>query len=144
MTGSPTMDRFTRIYLAVLVLVAIAGFGWWISGWDSRVSQINAIIAEEPELATYPYTFRVLSLENGTAEISSPRSAEVPVIQFLRIVYPEFANSSVMDDSVMAAQDRLARMQSRAAKLVSDMDDVESIRWTIDRQWYAANGIYLD
>ena len=82
--------------------------------------------------------------EDTTAEISSPRSAEVPVIQFLRIVYPEFANSSVMDDSVMAAQDRLASMQSRAAKLVSDMDDVESIRWTIDRQWYAANGIYLD
>lgn len=138
------MDQFTRTYLAVLVLVAIAGFGWWISGWDSRVSQINAIIAQDSELATYPYKFRVLSLKKGTAEISSPRSAEVPAIQFLRIVYPEFANSSVVDDSVMAAQDRLASMQSRAAKLVSDMDDVESIRWTIDRKWYAANGIYLD
>jgi hypothetical protein len=35
-------------------------------------------------------------------------------------------------------------MQSHAGKLVSDMDGVDSIRWTIDRKWYAANGVYLD
>jgi hypothetical protein len=142
--GSPGLDRFTRTYLVVLTVIAVAGIAWWLSTWDSRLSQMNKILASDAQLAGYPYQFKVISLENGVAEISSPRSAEVPVIQFLRIIHPEFNNSSVVDESVMAAQDELARMQSHAGKLVSDMDEVDSIRWTIDRKWYASNGVYLD
>ena len=144
MTGSPGLDRFTRIYLVALSIVAVAGIAWWLSTWDSRVSQMNKTLATDVELASYPYQFRVLSLENGIAEISSPRSAEVPVIQFLRIINPEFKNNSVTDEPVMTAQDKLARLQARAGKLVSEMDEVDSIRWTIDRKWYASNGVYLD
>jgi hypothetical protein len=132
------------MYLVILTIIAIAGIAWWLSTWDSRLSQMNTTLAADVELASYPYQFKVLSLKNGVAEISSPRSGEVPVIQFLRIIHPEFKNSSVMDESVMAAQDKLAGMQSRAGKLVSDMKGVDSIRWTIDRKWYASNGVYLD
>ncbi|MCB1705729.1 MAG: hypothetical protein KDI17_12750 [Halioglobus sp.] len=138
------LDRFTKNYLIGLVLVAVAGLGWWLSSWDARVSQINDMLAADGELATYPYQFHVLSLENGVAEIASPRSAEVPVIRFLRIVYPEYANASVTDSAVMAAQDRLVAVQSRAAKLVSEQDGVDAIRWTIDRNWYASQGIQLE
>ena len=65
-------------------------------------------------------------------------------MQFLRVVYPELNNASVTDDSMMAAQDTLASIQSHAGKLVKSQDYVESIRWTIDRKWYAYHGIYLD
>lgn len=140
----PGLDQFTKRYLTVLLIATVLGLVYWFSGWDTRVNQLNAILKDDTELAAYPYRFKVLSLENGIAEISSPRSAKVPVIQFLRIVYPELRSRGVLDDSVMAAQDRLATIQSRAGKLVSDQEDVKSIRWSIDQQWYVSQGVYLD
>ena len=138
------LDAFTKRYLAVLLVLAAGLLLWWLAGLDSRVSALNALLRADPQLAAYPYRFEVLSLENGVAEISSPRSAQVPVVQFLRLVYPELATTSVTDDAMMAAQKALVQMQSRAGKLVSAQDDVQSIRWTLDRDWYAYQGIYLD
>jgi hypothetical protein len=144
MADSPGLDQFTKWYLAGLLIVTVLGLGWWFSGWDARVSQLNVILEVDTETAAYPYRFKVLSLENGIAEISSPRSAKVPVIQFLHIAYPELRNYGVLDEPVMAAQDKLAAIQARVGKLVSDQADVKSIRWSIDRQWYASQGVYLD
>lgn len=144
MSEKPQLDAFTKRYLIGLLVIAVLGLAWWFSGWDARVGQLNAILEADAELAAYPYQFKVISLENGVAEISSPRSGEVPVIKFLRIVFPELRNSGVMDEPVMAAQDKLVTIQSRAGKLVSDEADVKSIRWSIDRNWYASQGIYLD
>lgn len=144
MAENPGLDQFTKRYLAGLLAVALLGLVFWFSSWDTRVSQLNAILEADTELASYPYRFKVLSLKDGIAEISSPRSAEVPVIQFLRIVYPELRSHGVLDESVMAAQDKLATLQSRAGKLVSEQVDVKSIRWSIDRQWYSSQGVYLD
>tara|TARA_R110001592_G_scaffold357416_1_gene660536 strand:+ start:90385 stop:90819 length:435 start_codon:yes stop_codon:yes gene_type:complete len=138
------LDDFTKRYLVGLLVIAVLGLAWWFSGWDRRVGQLSAILEADAELAAYPYQFKVISLENGVAEISSPRSAEVPVIKFLRIVFPELRNSGVMEESVMAAQDKLVAIQSRAGKLVSDEEDVKSIRWSLDRKWYESQGLYLD
>ena len=111
-----------------------------------RVTGVDVLdqVLADPELAAYPYQFEVISLQDGVAEMSSPRSAQVPVSQFLRLVYPQLANTSVTDDAMMAAQDTLATLQSRAAKLVASQGDVNSVRWTLDREWYAYHGIYLD
>ncbi|CAA0121223.1 Uncharacterised protein [Halioglobus japonicus] len=144
MTEKPRLDDFTKRYLVGLLVIAVLGFAWWFSGWDRRIGQLNAILEADEELSAYPYQFKVLSLEDGVAEISSPRSAEVPVIKFLRIVFPQLRDSSVTDESVMAAQDELVTVQSRAGKLVSDEEDVKSIRWSLDRQWYESQGMYLD
>jgi hypothetical protein len=143
MTEKPGLDEFTKRYLAGLLIVTVLCLVWWLSGWDRRVSQLNAILEADTELAAYPYQFKVISLDNGIAKVSSPRSAEVPVIQFLRIIYPELQRLSVMDEPVMAAQDQLVKIQSRAGKLVSDQEDVKSIRWPLDNQWYESHGVYL-
>ncbi|MCP5163829.1 MAG: hypothetical protein H6990_02060 [Pseudomonadales bacterium] len=146
MTDSPRqgLDTFTRRYLVILICLAAALLLWWLAGLDSRVSELNKILRADPELAAYPYQFEVISLQDGVAEMSSPRSAQVPVSQFLRLAYPQLANTSVTDDAMMAAQDTLATLQSRAAKLVASQGDVNSVRWTLDRKWYAYHGIYLD
>lgn len=143
-TKQQGLDPFTKRYLVILMIAAAALLVWWIAGLDSRVSKLNDILQSDSKLAAYPYQFKVISLKNGEAVVSSPRSAQVPVVQFLRIAYPELKNASVTDDSMMAAQDILVSIQSHAGKLVKSQDYVESIRWTIDRKWYAYHGIYLD
>ena len=53
-------------------------------------------------------------------------------------------NALLRSDPELAAQAALVQVQSRAGQLVSGQDDVNSIRWTLDRDWYAYHGIYLD
>ena len=82
------------------------------------MSALNDLLRADPQLAAYPYRFEVLSLENGVAEISSPRSAQVPVVQFLRLVHPELAISTAppqgISSSALCRGLTMARMNSSA------------------------------
>lgn len=138
------MDDFTRRYLYVLLMIVLAGFAWWFSSLDFQASAINKVLKADAELANYKYPFRVISLKNGVAQVSSPRSAELPAIQSLRIMYPELQQSSVDSEEVKAAQDELARMQSYAGKLIGNQEGVNSVSWVLDRKWLAKHGVYLD
>lgn len=141
---STGMDDFTRRYLYVLLMIVLAGFVWWFSSLDFRVGAINKVLKADVELSSYEYQFRVVSLNEGVAQVSSPRSAELPAIQSLRIMFPELQNSSVASKEAMAAQDELARMQKRAGKLVEEQEHVSSVRWILDRKWLAKNGVYIE
>lgn len=138
------LDLFTKRYLGALFIAAVVLLLWWLSGLDFRVGELNDTLRADPELAAYPYQFEVMSLQDGVATVSSPRSAQVPALLYLRIVYPELNNASVTDDSMMAAQEALAAMQARAGEIVISQDDVQSVRWVIDSKWYAYHGVYLD
>lgn len=141
---SPGLDAFARRYLVALIVVAISALTWWLLSWDYRVSKLNELLISEPLLAAYPYQFEVLSLSNGVADVSSPRSAEVSTIQFLRIIHPELRGESALAPAMMEAQDKLVHVQSQASKLISSQSDVTSIHWSLDRSWYAEHGVYLD
>lgn len=138
------MDRFARNYLIGLTAVILIGVGWYLTDRDPRVGEINAKLAADDLLADYPYPFRVRSLENGIAVMGSPRSAEVPVMRFLRTAFPELSKTTVDDPAMMAAQDALVKHQSHAAELVQAEPDVGGIRWELDRQWYRENGVFLE
>jgi hypothetical protein len=137
------MDSFTRKYLIALGVAAVAAAAWWLLSLDFRVSELNSLLAADQELSGYPYQFRVLSLEDGTAEMSSPRSASVPVVQFLTAAFPELRNLPLDDPAVMLAQDQLVAMQARAAQLVKAQADVNSVRWVLDERWFADRGVIL-
>lgn len=137
------MDRFARNYLIVLGLI-IAGVVIWVNlGRDPRVVEINERLAADLQLADYPYPFRVLRLEGDVAVMGSPRSAQVPVMQFLRAAYPALRRTAVTDPAMMAAQDELARRQEYAADLVRNQDGVRQVSWEIDLGWYRERGIFL-
>lgn len=137
------MDDFVRRYLYILLGIAVAGIIWWLSSLDFRVSELNDLLEQDAELAAYPYTFKVISLDNGVAEISSPRSAQMSAIQSLRIMYPELSHASAVSDEMMAAQEELARVQSQAGKFIGQQQDVRSVRWTLDTRWLAEYGVYV-
>jgi len=137
------MDRYTRNYLILLSLIAAAILAWWLSSLDFRAAEINDILAEDPQIAAYPYPFRVVSVENGSATLSSPRSFEVPVIRFLGIIEPRLAGKAQTDPEIMAAQAALVRVQKHAAALVKAQPDVDRARWQLDRDWYLERGVPL-
>lgn len=137
------LDTFTKRYLYILAGLFLVGLVWWLSDIDFRVRELNDLLASDPALAAYPYPFRVLSLENGVARMTSPRSAQMSAIQSLRIMFPELQNSGAQSDEIQAAQQQLASMQSAAAKLVSGQEDVRSVQWVLDERWLGEHGVFV-
>ena len=141
-TKSAGMDRFTKNYLIFLGVIAIAVMAWWVWSWNPRVGEINDILESDPKLSEYPYEFRVISLENGVAKISSPRSFDVPVMRVLSVLHPRLRGKEQDHPDMMAAQAELATHQKWAGKLVQDHEDVNSVHWTLDEDWLNAHGIF--
>lgn len=140
---SPSMDSFTKKYLFFLASLALVALVWWLSSLDFRAGEINDLLAADNEIASYPYPFRVISVNKGVAKVSSPRSAELSALQSLRVMYPKLEKSDATSDEVMAAQKQLAHVQSKVAKLIKDQDDVVRISWVLDIQWLSERGIQI-
>lgn len=137
------MDDFSRRYLYVLIGCAVLGLVWWVSNLDFRVSELNDLLEEDAELAVYPFPFRVVSLANGVARMTSPRSANLAASQSLRVMYPALQHSGAVSDEMMTAQEELARVQSHAAELIVSQPDVKTVRWVLDERWLENHGVHL-
>ncbi|MCA1792064.1 MAG: hypothetical protein LC667_20095 [Thioalkalivibrio sp.] len=135
------MERPARSLIGLGVIAALVLA--FVASCDPRVGELNELLKADPQLAAYPYAFRVLELEEGVAVMSSPRSAEVPVKEFLAAAFPELRRLPVTDPAMMAAQQELAERQARAADLVRDQADVSSVRWELDRGWLQNHGVQL-
>jgi hypothetical protein len=138
------MDSFAKRYLIVLTTIIIVGIAWISFGGDKRVSELNRMLAADEKLAVYPYEFRVRRIEDGVAVMGSPRSAEVPVMQFLRAAFPTLSQSAVDDPAMMEAQNTLAETQGHAQRLVADQVDIQAVRWEFDEDWYRRKGVFLE
>lgn len=137
------MDRFTRNYLITLSLIGIIVAAWWLAGRNFRATEINEILAADPVIAAYAYPFRVISLQDGIATLSSPRSFEFPVLRFLGVIDPQLAGKPQTDARVVAAQQQLVEVQKHAKELVRTQADVSRIAWQLDRDWLRERGIEL-
>jgi hypothetical protein len=136
------MDKFTRNYSIGLAALALALTAVWIySIWSPRVWEINDRLESDPTIAAYPYRFRVRSLKNGIATISTPRSFDVPAISFLAVIHPGLASLSQDDPRSVAAQQGLIDAQKRAMNLVAAEPDVKDVRWELDLRWLSDHGI---
>ncbi|HFD79179.1 MAG TPA: hypothetical protein ENK05_02140 [Gammaproteobacteria bacterium] len=138
-----TLDRGSRIYLLVLAAIAAALVGLWLSGRDSRVEALNETLQRDSKIAAYPFPFRVLRIEGRTAVVNSPRSPQVSVLRFLAVVRPDLAGLDPDDAAVVAAQKRLAGVQSRVRKRILEAPYVDQVRWQLDRDWFSRHGIVL-
>jgi hypothetical protein len=137
------MDRFTRNYSIVLGLVlAVAVVLWLKSVWQPKVWELDEVLVSDATLASYPYQFRVRSLQDGVAVISTPRSFDIPAIQFLQIINPKVAGKAQDDPEMIAAQQDLIDHQKRAMGLILAQPGVKSVDWELDTQWLADHGVH--
>jgi hypothetical protein len=138
------LDRGTKIYAAVLGSFLLLGLLIWLFTLDLRLGEIDEMLQQDAELAAYPYRFKALSIQGRTAIMSTPRSTQMPAVTFLGMIKPSLANKSEQDPSVIAAQKELGGLQSKVRKLVQSREDIDKVRWRIDKDWYAARGILVD
>jgi len=136
------MDRFTRNYSIVLAVLVIALFAWAFHE-NPEISNLNRLLEADQELASYPYSFRVLELENGTAILGSPRSVEFPVYRALGVLFPHLAGHSPGDPELMKAQQKLARMQQKARAIVMKSPGVRHVEWRLDKNWLTMRGAQI-
>ncbi len=134
------LDRGTRIYLQILLALTLGLLVLFLYQ-SPAVSRLNGQLAQDSELNSFPYRFRVLRIENTTAIMSTPRSAEVPVAQIMGILYPHLAGRSPDHPGFQEAQLDLAQHQKKAKKIVLADQEIASVRWELDREWLAQHGI---
>jgi len=138
------LDRGTRIYLGVLIAFIALLVALWAIDHDWRAGELSDQLQQDPEIAAFPFPFRVITVSNGVAVVSSPRSASFSALHFLAIIDPQLANLEPDDPAVIAAQKHLARIQGRVAKRLMQEPDIERIRWQLDQQWFNERGVRID
>lgn len=130
---------------ALIVIALLFGLGLlWFLKQDSAVNQLNATLQADPALQAYPYAFHTLKIENGVATLTTPRSLEVSVLQFLKIAQPHLDTSNPDSPEMIAAQKALAAVQERAAELAKAQTGITAVAWEIDRNWYASHGLIVE
>ncbi|MBK1648637.1 hypothetical protein [Rhabdochromatium marinum] len=137
------MDSFTRNYSIVLGLILVVALGFWIqSSWQPRVWELNDILTSDPKLKEYPYQFKLRSLQNGLAILSTPRNSKIPAYRFLQIIHPELAGKGQADPAMVQAQQDLIDHQKYAQILMLGQPDVERVDWELDVKWLADHGVH--
>ncbi len=137
------MDNFTRNYSYALALAIFLASIVWLANIDYAAWSLNRQLAEVPAIADYPYRFRVKTIENGVAVVSTPRSFEVPVARFLTVLYPELISKPVDGAEMTAAQATLAEVQKQVKATVLADPTVQRMRWVVDYDWYDRHGIVI-
>ncbi len=138
------LDRGTKIYAAILGGIGLIGLAAWLFTLDPRLGEIDRALQSDPEIAAYPYHFRVLEIQRTTAVVSTPRTPDVPAVRFLTIIKPSLSGKDEQDPEVIAAEKELASVQSKVYKLILSRPDIDKVRWSIDKEWYANRGVWLE
>jgi len=137
------MDQFTRNYSIALGILIIVAVGFWLrASWQPQVWDFNTVLESDSKLSTYPYQFKLRSLENGVAVLSTPRSPQFPAIQFLEVIYPNLHGKAQDDPAMIAAQQELIDHQKRAMGLALAQPGVTRVEWELDVRWLADHGVH--
>jgi hypothetical protein len=138
-----SLDRGTKIYAGILGSILLIGVIFWLFSLDFRLGEIDDLLQQDHEIAAYPYKFKALKINGTTAVISTPRSNRMPAVQFLAIIKPSLAHKTDQDPAMIEAQKELGALQSKVRKLILTRDDIEQVRWVLDKQWYTDRGMLV-
>ncbi|HDK38488.1 MAG TPA: glutamate-ammonia-ligase adenylyltransferase [Thiolapillus brandeum] len=136
------MDRGTKIYAAVLGVLML-GLLFLVLYESPKVSSLNDRLQADEQIKNFPYTFRVLRVEQGVAIMSTPRSSAVPVAKVLDKIFPGLGNSDPASPLFQELQEQLAHTQKRARELILKDPDIKQVQWELDRDWLIQHGVSL-
>jgi len=136
------MDRGTKIYGIFLAVFTLA-LGITFFYESPKTSELNNRLESISIIDEFPYQFKVLRINNGTAVMSSPRSTDVPVSRILGILFPEVKGKSTQSPEFQKAQKALAKVQILARETVISDAEIKTVSWELDRSWLLKNGISL-
>ena len=136
----PRLRRWQWIALGFGVFTLVS---WYVHRPDERARQLNDILAASasPQLKAYPYEFRVLRTDGGTAIMSTPRNFDVPAFKMIGALQPAIDVSNPNDPAFVAAEKALAQAQSEAMTIVKSQPGINGVRWELDVGWLRAHGI---
>jgi hypothetical protein len=138
------VSKNTLLYIGLGLVYAFLILGFIVFKTDPRANELNTLLSNNAELGEYPYQFRVMKVEEDTAVTTSPRSSQVSVLHALPLIYPELALKSPDSPEMIKAQKELAHYQEIAANLIREQADINTIRWQIDKSWFAQHGIEVE
>ena len=140
------MDRLTLtsiIASAAFLIFLIVTLTWHNDELRPRIWQLNEVLEQDPELAEYPYDFKVLLFLNGVVTLTSPQASDVPLRPFLNRIDPSLADKPADAPEVVEAERRFRAIEMQAIQVMLSQPDVESVIWSLDRAWYHKNRVPL-
>ena len=138
-----TMDKGTKIYAIILSFICITLAIVFLYE-TPRVRELNQQLESVDEINSFPFEFKVIRIDNGTATLSSPVSTELPCGKIIGVIYPSIKGKSLLSPEYQKAQKLLARVQMRVGKIVKSNTDINKIIWELDRRWLIQNGVSLN
>ena len=133
--------REMLLFGGIILTIVFALLLLWRSQNDPRVAELNHMLSTDSEISSFSYPFRVFSVKENTAFVSTPRSPEMSVLRFLEIDQPQLDISNPDSPKVIAAQKALASVQSKVHKLILSHTKIDKVEWQLDKLWYLEHGI---
>jgi hypothetical protein len=127
----------------VVLSLVVLGVLFWALYEPPEVRHLNGLLEADSELESFPYQFRVIAVRNGIATMHTPRSAAVPVVRVIGILYPHLAGRSADSPDFQQAQLELARIQKRAKQIVISDPAIKTVHWSLDRNWLTGHGVIM-
>ncbi|MGE5466381.1 MAG: hypothetical protein ACM3Y9_03055 [Ignavibacteria bacterium] len=116
---------------------------WYVHRPDEKARQLNDALEARAsaQLKAYPYEFRVLRTEGGTAVMSTPRNFDLPAFRMIGALHPEIDVRNPNDPAFVAQEKALAQAQSEAMAIVRAEPGITGVRWELDVAWLRAHAI---
>ena len=133
--------REMLLFGGIILIIVFALLLLWRSQNDPRVAELNQMLSADSEITSFSYPFRVFSVKENTAFVSTPRSPEMSVLRFLEIDQPRLDISNPDSPKVIAAQKALAKVQSKVHKIVLSHPKIDKLEWQLDKLWYLDHGV---
>lgn len=140
------MSNRKKITIALAVVLAVAAVYWFGLRSDPRVVALNQAIQANGSTALreYPYPFKVSRMEGAIAVMNTPRSPAVPVYRMIGAIDPALSGKSPDNPDFIAAEKKLAQVQSEARQIVLAQPGVTEVKWELDKNWLISHQIPVE
>ena len=134
------MDRGTKIYSLILGIICLSLAITFLYD-PPKVKELNEQLEAIKKVKDFPYSFRVLRINNGIATMNSPISIDLPCGKVIAIIFPQLKGKSLLSPEYQQAQEQLAEVQMLASNHVKSDPEINKIIWELDKTWLIQNGV---